>query len=202
MVTIRVPAAPTRGEQYGVIWVQQAGLGRDAGGFAIKDVIRVGIRIYLAVGRGGAPPTNFTIASITGHRSAHGQPTLTALVRDTGGRAVDVNGTVQLTGGPGGTSAGPFRVSQIITLAPGQSGTVTFDPGSGLPPGPWRATITLASGFTTRTASATVLFSTQVASSVFTRPTTTAVAAVLIAGLLALALITVHRARQTRRGTA
>ena len=105
-----------------MIWVQQAADARATKGFQVKVVARVGIRIYLAVGRGGAPPTNFAITSITGHRSAKGQPSIVADVDNTGGRAVDLNGTASLTAGPGGTSAGPFPGKQIITLAPGQSG--------------------------------------------------------------------------------
>ena len=200
MVTIRVPRKPTRAEHYGMIWVQQVANARDARGFAIKEVNRVGIRIYLAVGRGGVPPTNFTINSIAGHRSPGGRAILTARARNTGGRAVDLYGTARLTGGPGGTSAGPFPIHQVITLAPGQSGTVTFIPGRRLPSGPWRATIKLASGFTHRSASATILFSPHLASSLWTRPSTMVRAVVIIAALALLILIPVRRrARQTRR---
>src|SRR6202041_2201340 len=90
MVTIRVPRKPTRGEHYGVIWVQQVAHTHNARGFAIKEVSRVGIRIYLAVGRGGVPPTNFTSTSIAGRRSSGGRAILTALAHNTGGRAVDL----------------------------------------------------------------------------------------------------------------
>ena len=74
MVTIKVPLGASRGEHYAVIWVQQESYARGANGFGVNEVSRVGIRIYLAVGRGGAPPTVFAITSITGHRSAEGQP--------------------------------------------------------------------------------------------------------------------------------
>jgi hypothetical protein len=199
MVTIRVPRNPTRAEHYGVIWVQQVANARSARGFAIKEVSRVGIRIYLAVGRGGVPPTSFTITSIAGHRSPRGQAILTALARNTGGRAVDLYGTARLTGGPGGTSAGPFPVHQVITVAPGQADTVTFLPGRRLPSGPWRAAVTLISGFTRRTASATILFSPHLASSLWTRPSTMVWGVVGIAALVLLILIPVRRARQARR---
>ena len=53
MVTIRIPRGATRGEHYGVIWVQQAARVRTARGTAIKEINRVGIRIYLDVGHGG-----------------------------------------------------------------------------------------------------------------------------------------------------
>ncbi len=158
MITIRVPRAPTRGEHYGVIWVQQEARDRTAGGVALNVVSRVGVRVYLAVGRGGVPPTSFTISGITGHRTRQGALALTAQVHNTGGRAVDLDGTARLTGGPGGTSAGPYPVHRVVTLAPGQSYPVTFVPGRRLPAGPWHASISLVSGFTRRTASVTISF--------------------------------------------
>jgi hypothetical protein len=200
MVTIRVPGRPTRGEHYGVIWAQQVGHVRTKEGFAVRDVARVGIRIYLAVGPGGVPPTNFAITSITGYRSPKGRLVIAAHVRNTGARAVDLSGTARLTDGPGGTSAGPYPVYRIITLGPGQSYPVYFVPSRRLPSGPWRATVTLQSGFTQRTASATILFSGHLASATWAQP------AILITGLstilLAGSLFLTRRVRQTRRATA
>ena len=167
MITIRVPRGATRGEHYGVIWVQQASQARNHQGIGVREVARVGIRVYLAVGRGGAPPTSFDITSITGHLTASGQPVIVAHVNNTGGRAIDLNGTVRLADGPGGTSAGPFRVQRIVTLAPGQSWNVTFALPQSLPEGSWRATVTLASGLTTATATATVLLAPIVAAQAF-----------------------------------
>jgi hypothetical protein len=164
LVTIKVPPGATRGEHYAVIWVQQAAYVHAASGFGVNDVARVGIRVYLAVGRGGAPPTNFAITSITARRSAAGWPSIVAHVANTGGRAVDLSGTARLTGGPGNTSAGPFRAQQIITLAPGQSGNMTFGPPKSLPNGPWQASITVVSGLTTSTATASIQFAALVPS--------------------------------------
>ena len=157
-VTIKVPQGATRGEHYAVIWVQQESYARAASGFGVNEVARVGIRVYLAVGRGGAPPTSFAISSMTGHRSATGQPSLLVHVDNTGGRAVDLSGTLRLTGGPGNTSAGPFPAQQIIILAPGQSGNMSFAPPKSLPSGPWQARVTLVSGITTSTSTQTVQF--------------------------------------------
>lgn len=158
LVTIRVPRGAVRGEHYGVIWVQQISHFRDTAGVDIKEIARVGIRVYLAVGQGGVPPTRFAITSITGLRTASGEPYILADVRDTGGRAVDLSGSAGLTQGPGGTSAGPFRSQQIITLAPGQSGDMTFAVGKRLPNGPWLARVTLVNGLNKVTGAATVDF--------------------------------------------
>jgi hypothetical protein len=158
MITIKVPLGATRGEHYGVVWVQQEAYAHAANGFGINEVARVGVRVYLAVGRGGAPPTHFAITSVTGHRSVNGQPYLLVRVHNTGGRAVDLSGTARLTDGPGNTSAGPFPDQQIVTLAPGQSGNMIFAPAKSLPSGHWRATVTLISGITTSTATGTVQF--------------------------------------------
>ena len=159
MITIKVPRGATRGEHYGVIWVQQSGQGHAREHVQVTEISRVGIRMYVAVGRGGAPPISFDITSITGRRSPEGQPIIVAHVNNTGGRALDLNGTVRLAHGPGDTSSGPFRAQQIVTLAPGQSWDVTFAAPKSLPEGSWLATVTLVSGMATATATATVLLS-------------------------------------------
>jgi hypothetical protein len=162
-IRIKVPAGATRGEHYAVIWVQQTAHAHAAGGFGVTEVSRVGVRVYLAVGKGGALPTSFAIASITARRSASGQPSIVAHVDNTGGRAVDLDGSARLAGGPGNSSAGPFPAQQIITLAPGQTGNMTFAPPKSLPAGSWRVTIKLVSGITTYTATATIQFAPVVA---------------------------------------
>ncbi len=158
LVTIRVPRVATRGEHYGVIWVQQSARAKGGHGVAVTEVNRVGIPIYLAVSH-GALPTKYAITAIAGHRSPQGQPVLTARISNTGGRAVNLSGTVSLTNGPGGTSGGPFPSRTVVTLAPGQSGTLIFLAGKRLPDGPWLATVTAVSGLNKVTASATVDFS-------------------------------------------
>ncbi|HET7015801.1 MAG TPA: hypothetical protein VFI65_17910 [Streptosporangiaceae bacterium] len=187
LVTIKVPKVATRGEHYGVIWVQQTSIVRRGSGIAVKEINRVGIRIYLAIGRGGVPATRFSISAITGHKSPKGKPYLTALVHNTGGRAVDVSGTVRLTHGPGGTSAGPFSLRQVVTLAPGQSQPVTFVPPRSLPAGPWLASVRLVSGMTVERASATISFSRTAQTSLWLKPLTMiwvgAIAALILIGL-------------------
>jgi hypothetical protein len=156
LITINVPAGATRGEHYGVIWVQQRAKARTRSGSAVIEVSRVGVRIYLAVGRGGAPPSSFDITSLTGHLTRAGRPIIVAHVNNTGGRALDLNGSVRLTDGPGGTRSGPFPAQRTVTLAPGQSWNVTFAAPKNLPQGAWRATVTLASGLTKAKVTATI----------------------------------------------
>ena len=165
MITVKVPSGATRGEHYGVIWVQQTAQSHASRGFALTEVSRVGIRVYLAVGHGGAPPTSFDIMSITAHLSLSGQPSILVHVNNTGGRAVDLNGSARLADGPGDTTAGPFPAKAIITLAPGQAGNITFAPPKSLPLGSWRVTISLASGLTTATATTSIQFVSVVAAS-------------------------------------
>ena len=155
-ITIKVPRGATRGEHYGAIWVQQTAKSDKKSGFGLTEISRVGVRVYLAVGRGGAPPTSFGINSITAGWLASGQPDVVARVRNTGGRAVDLNGSVRLTNGPGGSSSGPFRAQKIATLAPGQSWNMTFLLPKTFPDGSWRAAVTMVSGINTATDAATV----------------------------------------------
>ena len=60
-VTIAVPRDAAPGEQYGVVWAE-ARSAPDAAG--VTEVNRVGIRLYVSVGPGGAPAANFTIESL------------------------------------------------------------------------------------------------------------------------------------------
>ena len=158
-VTIRVPRDASSGERYGVIWAQEASKVPSGHGIAFRVVNRVGIRIYLSIGPGGAPPTNFTISQITGSRQKNGDPVVTARVANTGGRAVDVSGYLKLADGPGGVSAGPFAIPDgMLTLAPGQTGQARAILPKRLPDGPWRVMIDMKSGLTERKASATIDF--------------------------------------------
>jgi hypothetical protein len=158
MVTIKVPKGATKGEHYAVVWVQQTAKPSKRSGFALTEISRVGVRVYLAVGRGGAPPTSFDVTSITGRRTASGQSDVVAHVKNTGGRAVDLTGTVRLADGPGNSSSGPFRARKIATLAPGQSWNMVFPLPRSLPEGSWRATVSLVSGITQASGAATVRF--------------------------------------------
>jgi hypothetical protein len=198
MITVRVPPGATRGEHYGVIWVQQTAKAPPRNGESgVTEVSRVGVRLYVAVGRGGAPPTSFDITSITGHLTDARQPVIVAHVNNTGGRAIDVNGSARLADGPGGTSSGPFPAQRIVTLAPGQSWNITFAAPKSLPDGSWQVTVTLASGLTKATATAPIQLTANVAAQAATSATPWIWLA--LGGLVALVVATGWYARQHRR---
>ncbi|MFC7381056.1 hypothetical protein [Sphaerisporangium rhizosphaerae] len=110
------------------------------------------------VGQGDPPPSDFTIDTITAQRSITGEPALYAQVHNTGGRALDLSGTLKLTSVANAMTAGPFPVKGGTILAPGDSGAITVTLNRRVPDGPWVARVTLRSGPTERTARATVTF--------------------------------------------
>lgn len=144
VVTISVPPAASAGERYAVVWAAVASEPAPTGN--VRQVSRVGVRVYLDVGPGGEPPSSFEFGRLTAARDAHGRPVVTVEVTNTGARAVDLSGTAMLTDGPAGTRAGPFDVEAGTTLARGQSGTVTVRFPRELPDGPWTVVVKLESG--------------------------------------------------------
>ena len=187
-ITISVPDDAAPGEQYGVVWAEVRSEPVVDGG--VLQVSRVGIRIYLSVGPGGAPAADFTIESLTAERSAEGQPIVLATVRNVGGRALDMSGTLKLLAGPGGLSAGPFPARLGTTLPIGGTEAVTIALDDAVPAGPWDARITLRSGLLERSARATITFPASGASpSVRTAPLHPKMP-YLVAGGLVLLLLT------------
>ena len=156
MVTITVPPDAPESEQYAVVWAEVRSA--PAEGTSIVQASRAGIRIYLSVGPGNGVPADFSITSLTAARDVHGNPTVTTLVTNTGGRAVDVTGELTLTEGPAGLSAGPFPLQQSTTIAPGDHQNVVFALNAELPNGPWDAQLKLKSGLVEREAVATITF--------------------------------------------
>ena len=149
-VTIRVPRNASSGERYAVIWAEVSAPSSAGGG--VRLVNRVGVRMYLSVGPGGSARSNFTIRSLTAKRSATGRPLVIAKVRNSGGRTLDISGTLTLSEGPGGLRAGPFPVKLRTALAPGNSDRLTVRLDKQLPRGPWRARLRLRSGSVQRVA--------------------------------------------------
>ena len=160
-VRIRVPADAAPGERYGIAWAEV----RAASGTGITQVSRVGIRLYVSIGPGAAPAADFAIDAVSAARSADGRPMVVATVRNTGGRALDMNGTVALARGPGGLSAGPFAAQLGTTLAIGATERVTTPLDRRMPAGPWTARVGLRSGLLERRASARITFPVPGASS-------------------------------------
>ena len=205
-VTITVPPDAAPGEQYGVLWAEARSAPPEGAG--VTQVSRVGIRLYLSVGPGGAPAADFTIDALTAGRSPEGRPMVLAIVHNTGGRALDINGTLQLLAGPGGLSAGPFAATLGSTLAIGDTEPVTIALDKQVPAGPWEASITLRSGLVERSARATLTFPDTGASTTvdttFTRPgwLHPAIAGLLILLTVGIAdLLTAPRGRGRRRRT-
>ena len=156
-VTISVPRNASRGNQYGVIWAQDAAT-RRSGRANVMLVNRVGIRMYVSVGPGGPPPSNFTISAPYARRAQGGRAVVNVTVDNTGGSALDIQGTLTLTGGPGGLRAGPVASATMATVAPGQSAPVTFQLGRGIPNGPWEAAVHLQSGLLVKNEKASIDF--------------------------------------------
>ena len=209
-VTVRVPAQASAGERYGAVVAELPARDPAAG---ISVGARVGIRVYLSVGPGGEPATDFEISTLTAKRLGSGEPAVAAQVRNTGGRAVDVIGELRLSEGPSGLQAGPFPVEVGATLEPGAEGDAMVVLDRDVPAGPWKARLTLRSGRVERQVEAVITFPTADGTSSEPVPVnevtgTTggrvalaiAVALlVLIAALAALALMRRRRARGTER---
>jgi hypothetical protein len=149
-VTIAVPSGATSGERYATVWAELPASGRP--GKSVVQITRIGIRIYLSVGPGPEPASSFVVNSLTPRRDKSGSVTVTALSRNTGGRAVDLSGDLRLDHGPNGSVTRHFQVRQAITLRPGEPGSLSFALGKQVAAGRWNATVELHSGRLTRRA--------------------------------------------------
>jgi hypothetical protein len=167
-VTIAVPSSASSGERYGVVWAE---LPPSQGNGGVSLVNLAGVRIYLSVGPGGEPPSSFVIPSLVVRHDQQGQPVVAVQVRNTGGRALDLEGQASLSGGPGRLSAGPFDAKNE-TLPIGQSADVLIPLGPTIPSGSWNVQVTLHSGLIQNTAQAVVEVSpsAQAQAPVRTRP--------------------------------
>jgi hypothetical protein len=155
-VTIHVPKDASSGERYAVIWAEVSARGSSQRGVTLAN--RVGIRMYLSVGPGGAPPTNFVIVSLAATRSASGQPLVVARIQNKGRRTIAITGSLTLSDGPGGVRAGPFPVKLGVPLGPGASKSAPVLLDKRLPLGPWRARVQLRARSIQRVAVATITF--------------------------------------------
>jgi hypothetical protein len=110
------------------------------------------------VGPGNGPPADFTVDTLTAGRDGDGNPEVVATVSNTGGRALDITGSLVLSDGPGGLSAGPVATEKTTTVVPGDTALVRSRVSAELPKGPWNATLELKSGLVTHDISGEVTF--------------------------------------------
>ncbi|RAG81982.1 hypothetical protein DN069_30115 [Streptacidiphilus pinicola] len=158
--TIHVPKDAAAGERYGVIWAQ-TDMGRDMDPSHNLTVLgRVGVRMYVDVGSGGEPPSDFKIERLYAARASDGREEVRAQIRNTGRRALDIRGTLSLSDGPDGLRAGPFSATPGTTLAPGDRAQAVVPLDARLPDGPWTVELTLKSGLVEHTERATLTFPT------------------------------------------
>ena len=156
-VTIHVAKDASSSERYGVIWAEVSVEGSGSRGVTLAN--RVGIRMYVSVGAGGAPPLNFVISALRAKRAASsGEGLLSAKVHNKSRRTIDIRGSLALSHGPGGVRAGPFPAKLALPLAPGATKTLTVRLSKHLPRGPWRAELRLQSGTIRRVAAAQITF--------------------------------------------
>ncbi len=152
---IQVPPDAPPGERYGAVVAAPPAVD---GGNGVSMVSRVGVRIYLSVGVGDEPPSDFEIDVLTAARTAESAPTIDVGVVNTGGRALDVAGSLTLVTEDGVIEAGPFETSLGRTLGVDDRGDVTVLLPADLPRGPWIVTATMRSGLVERNAQATLTF--------------------------------------------
>jgi hypothetical protein len=156
--TVSVPRAASAGERYGVIWASVGSAAPQSGGVVVRMATRTGVRIYLDIGPGGEPRSDFTINELTPARSAVGDPSLAVAVTNTGGRALDMTGSADLSEGPASLRAGPFPVTSTVTLGLDATGTVNVQFPRALPNGPWKVELTLQSGLVSHSVTARITF--------------------------------------------
>jgi hypothetical protein len=198
-VHLDVPSDATEGERYAVVWAEPP----PSSGGNVAVVNRVGIRVYLSVGPGGEPASRFALTQLRAARDEQAAPQVVATVENTGGRALDLRGVLNLTGGPGGISAGPFETPGTTTVGVNEDGDVVFSLDPALPAGPWEAKVTLQSGRTEASAEATITFpdagETTSAPDRALAPWWIAVAVGVLIGILLLLFLLARRRRARER---
>jgi hypothetical protein len=194
---IGVPTNASPGERYAVLWAEVSGSPPTTGG--VELVNRVGIRMYISIGRGGALPSNFSVGAPAAKRTTTGEPVVIATVRNTGQTILDISGSLSLSQGPGGLSAGPFAVRVSPILSPRDSELVTVPLDRELPLGPWHANLALTSGLIHRSAAATITFPHNLAAAPKPAETNFPVLILVVFGLLLLLVMTTVALLASRR---
>ena len=196
-LTIKVPREASPGQRYAVLWAQVATPSATDG---VLLVNRVGVRMYVSIGPGGALPPDFEISSPTARRSAAGQPVVTAEIYNSGGGPLEISGHLILSDGPGGLGAGPFPAQAGTVLEPGSSEPVTVSLEKGLPVGPWRADLWLTSGLLQKSAEATITFPGQAGARLKSHwPALAIILPLVLLALLVLLVLVISRRRRSGR---
>jgi hypothetical protein len=151
-IDVAVPPDAPGGERYAAVWAELP----PTRSHGVTSVNRVGLRMYLSVGGDAEPASDFTVNDLRAGRDNAGHKLVTAAVTNTGGRAVDVAGQLQLASP--GLNAGPFPSTGATTLAPTQQATMSIPVQPQMSRGPWDATLTATSGNLSRTATGRLLF--------------------------------------------
>lgn len=154
-VRISIPNDAESGERYAGVLAEQPA---EEVGAGVSIGSRIGIRVYLSVGSGTEPMSDFEIGGLTAERKKDGVPIVRTSVRNIGGRALDMSGSLLLDHGPGGLKAGPFDSIAGVTLLPDDEEPVSIELDKALPNGPWDATLTMRSGRLEHTVTATITF--------------------------------------------
>jgi hypothetical protein len=152
----KVPLTSVKGNNYAVVWAAVSAA--PPRGSGITMVSRVGVRMYVAVGPGGAAPSNFIVTTLSTEREKSGDSLLVTRIRNSGANTLDLNGILTLSKGPDGLHAGPFTAKLGVVLAPGASEPVAVVFAPSFPRGPWRADLKVSSGELQRSTIATISF--------------------------------------------
>jgi hypothetical protein len=155
-VTIAVPTTASKGERYAAIWAWTSARPGQIRNVGLASA--VAIPVFLDVGPGGEPASDFQISGIKPGRTEEGRPRIQARVRNTGGRALVMSGTLTLTARDGNLQAGPYPARLGTTLRPGDTAPILVLLDNLVTDGPWKVKLTLRSGRVEHTATATLTF--------------------------------------------
>lgn len=136
-VVITVPPDAPSATLYGAIWAAVGGS-------------RSGVRMDVTVGGNNGPAADFVITDLIPERRSDGTVAVLATLTNTGGRPIDITGTLRLSDGPGALFVNAVP-AQPTSLSAGATGTVLFvvSDSSSLPNGPWTAKARLKNGYFT-----------------------------------------------------
>ena len=164
--------------------------------------------MYVSIGGANPPASDFAIESMTASRDSVGAPSVTASIRNTGGRALDTSAALTLTKVGGTLSAGPYTSASGGTIAPGETTDLVIAVTDDVDAGPWTASIAVTSGLLEVRSEAEVTFpaegqgqkiDTEVPFSNLLQSAWAGLLAAIILGLAILAWLIVRRRSRSQR---